>query len=161
MGRGLGEQGRAAGSPAAKSRTVQGIAPPEFGWEVWLGPARPTACRHLLLRGQSRERRSRADLSRVFPHRQEVAHTYLGAERASLLSTPLPGTHIRQTLAPLCTLVATVLQMGGTNGPEGRGRGCSFSPHRSELLGVRKGRTVGCLGNPCPRGKPGPSQCQS
>lgn len=42
--------GGTSGSPAAKSRTVQGISPPEFGQEIWLRPVRPTAHRQLLLR---------------------------------------------------------------------------------------------------------------
>lgn len=38
-----GDGAGVSGSPAAKSRTVQGITPPAFGQAIWLRPAWPMA----------------------------------------------------------------------------------------------------------------------
>lgn len=86
--RGGADAGGTSGSPAAKSRMVQGISPPQFGREIWLRPAWPTAHRQLLLWGQSRERRTRADWNECFLTGRKL-HTHAQLPKGTL-SSPHP-----------------------------------------------------------------------
>lgn len=76
-------------SPAAKSRTVQGISPPAFGRELWLGPEGPglganSSCEARAGKGEPGLTRTECFLS------GRKLHTHWGTERDALLSPPLP-----------------------------------------------------------------------